>query len=188
METNNTPKTITAIIVCLLLSVALAILAGTLFDADIKNGKNAALTDAINSAAEGNAGYEDITHTYVSPGEKGTALYAVKSGTGGKGVYCVTATAKRRGCTVETLTAFSADGVIMSVTLLDVKGGVYNAKELLCESGMLAELGGVSYDSESLSIKGVPETGGCDEAVLISVNRACDTMKKVLHVEEEVSK
>ena len=186
-ETGVSVRSAAAVVLCLALALIIAFGAGALFSPKIKNDADAAFKAAIDQVADGNAGFEDVTDTYLTDAEQGTAMYLVKSGTGGKDVYCVFTSAKYRGCTVETLTAFSFDGVIASVKLLEVRGGVYNARELMEKSGILAAFGGVSYDSEPVTINKVENAGGCDGAVAVSVNKACAAMKKVLATEEEVS-
>lgn len=186
-ETKNTPKSLAAAFLCIVLALIVALAAALAFSPKTEEGTNGRLKEAIDTAVEGNAGYEDVTADYITDGEARLAVYLVKSGTGGKDGYCVFTTAKSRGCTVEALTAFSFDGVIMSVQLLDVSGGVYNAKELVLESGVLSSFGGVSYDSETVNIKGAEGAGGCNGAVVLAVNKACNAMKSVLYTEEEVS-
>lgn len=185
METNNTAKSLLSGFLCLALALAVSLGAGILFGDKAKKGTDAELTAAINAAAEGNAGYEDITDAYIPQNEKGVSLYLIKSGTGGKDVYCARTTAKSRGCTVDALTTFSADGVIMSVRILSAKGGNGNGADIIEKSGILSHFGGVPYDSDVITVNSVTAAGGFDDAVVISVNKACGAISKVLYVEEE---
>lgn len=185
--TTNTGRSAAAVVLCFALALIIAFGAGYVFYPKIKNDADAAFKAAIDEVADGNAGYENVTDTYLADREQGTALYLVKSGTGGKDVYCVFTSAKYRGCTVDTLTAFSFDGVITGVKLLDVKGGAYNARQLVEQSGLLGGFGGVSYNGEAVTVEPVENAGGCDDAIAVSVNKACDVMKSVLDTEEEVS-
>ncbi len=181
-ETNTGLRSVFAIVLSLCLALGIALLAGTLFADRLEGAEDARLSTAIDTAAEGNTGYEDITPV----GSAGTGIYLVKSGTGGEDSYAVLSTAKSRGCQVESLTVFSLDGVISSVQLLSVKGGSYDARERVEASGILALFGGVDINSESLSLKGVEGSGGCDEALVKSVNRAIETIKELI-ADKEVS-
>lgn len=180
-ENNKKAIGALAVLLSLLIALGVSLAAGSILGG-ISNAKDDRVKQAIDNAAEGNVGIEDITPT----GEKGVKIYLVKSGTGGNDSYALLSTAKSRGCTAESLVAFSADGVISSVQLLSVEGGTENAMELIEKSGILADLGGASIESESVSLTAVGGVGGCDEALVKSVNQAIKALKSLI-AEEEVS-
>ena len=180
MQETNKSKNLLAILISLALALVLSLVFGGLFSGRIKNMEEDRFKAAIDTAAQGNMGAEDIT----PQGEKGVKVYLVKSGTGGEDSYLVLSAAKSHGCQVESLVAFSYDGVISSVQLLSVKGGSFNAKALIEKSGMLAGFGGASIENESLAVNRVEGTNGCDEAVVKSVNKAIQTLKALISQEE----
>lgn len=183
-ETKKSYLGILGFVICLVLAILLAFLANALFSDKITEADTTRLDSIIALAVEGNAGYENIGSDYGPAEAADTALYLVKSGTGGVDSYAALNTVEYRGCTVELLCAFSYDGIISSVHLIKATGGVVNAKELIEESGMLASFGGASYDAELTKIKTAEGAGNCNGAVILAVNEACDLMKSVLYTEE----
>jgi len=181
-ETNKKAFGALAVLISLLIALGVSLAAGNMFSHRISSLKDAELKKAIDIAAEGNTGAEDVTPR----GETGVKIYLVKSGTGGNDSYAVLSTAKSRGCEVKSLVAFSSDGVISSVQLLSVVGGSANAKELVEKSGILQGFGGASLESESVSVNKTVGSRGCDEALVKSVNQAIKALKAMVS-EEEVS-
>lgn len=180
MRNNITAVSVT--LLALALALLLAALAGGATSARIADRRDSAQKDAIDLAFNGNDGYTEVTEDCAVSGV--TAVYLVKSGTGGEDGICVFSTASSRGCTVRLLTAFSHDGIISSVHLLDAEGTPSGAGQLIAESGILAAFGGVSYDTQSVAIKGIDGADGCSGAVVRGVNYACAAVSKLLYTEE----
>ena len=184
-------KNITGAVVALIafaLALLIAMLAGGATQARISDRSNAKLDNAIGLAFNGNDGYTEITEECKTEGV--TAAYLVKSGTGGEDGICVFSTASSRGCTVKLLTAFSHDGVIASVHLIEAEGTPHNARELIEKSDILAAFGGIPYNTAAVDVKGINGAEGCSIAVVRGVNYACAAVERLLYTEassEEVS-
>lgn len=181
-ESKRSALAIPVTVLALVVGLLIAALAGAATAGRISARDKQRLDDAISLAFNGNDGYTDITADCPVKGV--TAVYRVKSGTGGEDGLCVLSVSSSRGCTVKLLTAFSHDGMIASVHLLEAEGTPYNADELIEESGILAEFGGVLYNTAVVSVKGINGAEGCSTAVVRGVNSACAAVSCLLDTKE----
>lgn len=131
-----------------------------------------ALRQNIETLFEGNSGYEDITSQAGST-EGVSAVYRVKSATGGEDSYCVHSVAGGYGGDVEMLVGFNCDGEIVGVSVLAADGETPGVGQKIKEQYFLDGFTGLMYNAEGTAVDGVSGATVSSGAALKAVNSAC---------------
>lgn len=152
-----------------------------------------ALKQNIETIFPGGGDYSDITGS-ISETDGVTAVYEVKSATGGKENYCVHASAPGYGGAVELLVGFNCDGQIMGVAVLNADSETPGVGQKITEKSFLDGFKSLSYNQQGATVDGVTGATVSSKAAISAVNSACTAMDKLLNADgaelsqEEVSR
>ncbi len=131
----------------------------------------------------GSTEYEDIT-AEIAAKDGVSAVYKVKSATGGKDNYCVHSSAPGYGGEVELLVGFNCDGQIMGVAVLSAEGETPGVGQRITEKSFTDRFTGLSYNAEGTTVDGLSGATVSSGAALKAVNSACTVMSEILTPDE----